>query len=64
MKYNEIESSELDKYFIEFEKELENCEFVGCTHIKEENCGVKQACTRWKNISMVDMKDFVRYIMN
>ena len=40
---NEIETSELDKYFIEIEKELENCEFVGCTHIKEEKCGVKQA---------------------
>ena len=40
---NEIESSELDKYFIEIEKELGNCEFVGCTHIKEEKCGVKQA---------------------
>ena len=40
---NEIESSELDKYFIEIEKELGNCEFVGCTHIKEKNCGVKQA---------------------
>lgn len=40
---SEIESSELDKYFIEIEKELGNCEFVGCTHIKEEKCGVKQA---------------------
>ena len=32
---NEIESSELDKYFIEIEKELGNCEFVGCTHIQD-----------------------------
>ena len=40
---SEIESSELDKYFIEIEKKLENCEFVGCTHIKEKKCGVKQA---------------------
>ena len=23
--------------------EIEKCEFVGCTHIKEENCGVKKA---------------------
>ena len=23
--------------------EIENCEFIGCTHIKEENCGIKKA---------------------
>ena len=40
---NEIESIELDKYFREFKKEIENCEFVGCTHIKEQNCGIKDA---------------------
>lgn len=40
---NEIESTELDKYFREFKKEIENCEFVGCTHIKEQNCGIKEA---------------------
>ena len=40
---NEIESTELEKYFREFVKELENCEFVGCTHIKEQVCGIKQA---------------------
>ena len=40
---NEIESTELDKYFREFKKEIENCEFVGCTHIKEQNCGIKDA---------------------
>lgn len=40
---SEIEYRELDKYFIEFEKELDKCEFIGCTHIKEEKCGIKQA---------------------
>ena len=40
---NEIESTELDKCFREFVPEIEKCEFVGCTHIKEENCGVKKA---------------------
>jgi len=39
----EIESKNLEKYFIEFKKYIKNCEFVGCTHIKEERCGVKQA---------------------
>lgn len=40
---SEIESKELDKYFKEFRENIENCEFVGCTHIKEENCGIKKA---------------------
>lgn len=40
---NEIESTELDKYFREFKQEIENCEFVGCTHIKENVCGIKDA---------------------
>lgn len=40
---SEIESTELDKCFREFIPEIEKCEFVGCTHIKEENCGVKKA---------------------
>ncbi len=39
----EIESRCLAKYFREFKKEIENCEFVGCTHIKEEKCGIKEA---------------------
>lgn len=40
---SEIESTELDQYFREFKQEISNCEFVGCTHIKEECCGVKNA---------------------
>ncbi len=40
---NEIESKELFKYFVEFKSLAENCEFVGCTHIKEVNCGIKKA---------------------
>ena len=40
---SEIESINLDKYFKEFKKHIEKCEFVGCTHIKEEKCGIKQA---------------------
>ena len=40
---SEIASEDLYKYFIEFIKPSENCEFVGCTHIKEENCGIKEA---------------------
>ena len=40
---NEIESTELDTYFREFQSEISKCEFIGCTHIKEQNCGVKEA---------------------
>lgn len=40
---SEIESKTLDKYFKEFREHIKECEFVGCTHIKEENCGIKQA---------------------
>ena len=39
----EIESKDLDKYFKEFQDEIVNCEFIGCTHIKEQNCGIKNA---------------------
>ena len=39
----EIESSQLDKCFREFKNEIQNCEFVGCTHIKEQSCGIKKA---------------------
>lgn len=40
---NEIESKNLEKYFIDFKPYIENCEFIGCTHIKEQNCGIKNA---------------------
>ena len=40
---SEIQSTELDKYFVEFKEYIQKCEFIGCTHIKEENCGVKKA---------------------
>ena len=40
---SEIESNQLDKNFREFRNEIPNCEFVGCTHIKEKNCGIKKA---------------------
>jgi len=40
---SEIETSQLSQYFREFRREIINCEFVGCTHIKEQECGIKQA---------------------
>jgi ribosome biogenesis GTPase len=44
----EIESNELDKYFKEFRPEIPKCEYVGCTHIKEENCAIKKAVEQGK----------------
>lgn len=46
----EIQSKELDQYFKEFKGKVPNCEFVGCTHIKEKNCGIKEAIEK-KEIS-------------
>ena len=45
---SEIESTELDKYFREFAPEVANCEFVGCTHIKENACGIKDGILNGK----------------
>lgn len=45
---SEIEYRELDKYFREFKLEIDKCEFIGCTHIKEEKCGIKQAIEEGK----------------
>ncbi len=28
---------------MEFKEKIKECEFVGCTHIKEEKCGIKRA---------------------
>ncbi len=40
---SEIESKNLANYFREFKNFINNCEFVGCTHVKENNCGIKKA---------------------
>lgn len=45
---SEIEYNNLDKYFKEMKEQVENCEFVGCTHIKEEKCGIKDAVKNGK----------------
>ena len=45
---SEIESKDLAKYFKEFKEHISECEFIGCTHIKEENCGIKNAIKEGK----------------
>lgn len=52
-----INYKELDEYFIEFANHKENCEFRGCTHIKEINCGIKKAVSRRK----IDKGRYERY---
>jgi len=39
----EISYKELYKYFREFNKFIEECEYADCTHIKESTCGIKEA---------------------
>ena len=55
---SEIESKNLCLYFKEFKKYIEDCEFIGCTHIKEENCGIKEAVREGK----IDSKRYERFI--
>ena len=55
---SEIESKNLCLYFKEFKKYIEDCEFIGCTHIKEENCGIKEAVKEGK----IDNKRYERFI--
>ena len=45
---SEIESKDLASYFKEFRKYIPDCEFVGCSHLKEENCGIKNAVKEGK----------------
>lgn len=44
----EIETTNLYKYFREFKEEEKNCKFVGCTHIKEQECGIRMALEEGK----------------
>lgn len=53
----DIESKDLYKYFIEFVEPSNNCEFIGCTHIKEESCGIKQAV----NDGKIDKSRYERF---
>lgn len=45
---SEIKSKDLDRYFKEFKENTDECEFVGCTHIKEKKCGIKKAIEKNK----------------
>lgn len=45
---NEIESNQLEQYFIEFANYRKDCEYVGCQHGKEKICGIKKAVEEGK----------------
>lgn len=45
---NEIKKEDLAKYFIEFRTYIKECEYADCSHIKEENCGIKKALAKEK----------------
>ena len=45
---NEIKKEDLAKYFIEFKGHISECEYIDCSHIKEENCGIKKALEEGK----------------
>ena len=55
----EIEKDNLYKYFREFIEFEKQCEFVGCTHIKEQECGIKKALEE-KKISNSRYENYVR----
>ena len=44
----EIESKDLFKFFKEFKQYEVDCKFVGCSHIKESECGIRQALLKGK----------------
>lgn len=43
LEVSDIDKYELQDYFLEFEDYKNQCRFVGCLHISEPNCAVKEA---------------------
>ena len=60
---NEIPKEDLCHYFVEFVPYLDKCEFQGCSHIKEEKCGVKEAIESG-NISLQRYENYVKIYNN
>ncbi|MBO5478201.1 MAG: ribosome small subunit-dependent GTPase A [Clostridia bacterium] len=55
----EIECKDLYRYFKELKKEEKNCKFVGCTHIKEQECGIRMALEEGR-ISNLRYQNYVK----
>lgn len=67
---HEIEKDELKDYFIEFTEYEEQCRFIGCMHLNEPGCAVKEALEegkishiRYENYKALynELKDIRRY---
>jgi len=54
----EIPYKELYRYFKEFNQYVQNCEYMDCTHIKEEVCGVK--CEVENSISQSRYNNYIK----
>ncbi len=54
-----MEAEELKDYFREFQEYDPSCRFLGCSHIHEPGCGVKQALLDGE-ISPVRYEDYIR----
>ncbi|MDF2541789.1 MAG: rsgA [Herbinix sp.] len=55
---NEIEKEELKDYFTEFKDYEEECRFIGCMHLNEPGCAVKEALKE-KKISKIRYENYV-----
>lgn len=67
---NDFDKDEIKDYFPEFEEHAQSCKFIGCVHINEPSCGVKQAVnegiisnTRYENYKNIyeEVKSIRRY---
>lgn len=56
---SEIEADKLAEYFKEFKEHIKACEYIGCRHIKEETCGIKNALKEGK-ISASRYQNFIK----
>lgn len=54
----EIEYRQLYKYFKDIQKYADKCEYLDCSHIKEENCNIKEAV----NLGKIDKERYNNYI--
>ena len=53
----------LAEYFKEFKQYIKDCEYIGCRHIKEENCGIKNALRKGE-ISESRYQNFIKIYEN
>ncbi|HHX13056.1 MAG TPA: ribosome small subunit-dependent GTPase A [Clostridiales bacterium] len=55
---NEMETDELKEYYIEFKKFDNYCRFIGCNHINEPDCAIKDGLND-KKISDIRYKNYI-----